>query len=130
MDGISFASLFKNPDQPYRDYVFGEMGGARSIKTKDWNLITLRYPKEIVASQNRKLKQLTGLSGGVSRAGQTHQAAFEPDQLYHLGRDPGEQKNLAGRPEHVNQLAASAELLARTVDPTLHRLNLGDAPEA
>ena len=69
LDGVSFASLFKNPDKPYRDYIFGEMGGARSIKTKDWNLITLRYPIDIIAYEDRKLKQLTGLSGGISRAG-------------------------------------------------------------
>ena len=116
MDGISFAPLFKNPDQPYRDYVFGEMGGARSIKTKDWNLITLRYPKNVVASQNRKLKQLTGLSGGVSRAGQTHKAAFEPDQLYHLGRDPGEQRNLAGKPEHASQLKKMMQTLTTVLE--------------
>ena len=104
LDGISLAPLFKNPDQPYRNYVFGEMGGARSIKTKDWNLITLRYPKDVIAYQDRKLKQLTGLSGGISRAGYTHKDAFDTDQLYHLGRDPGEQKNLAGKPEHAIQL--------------------------
>jgi arylsulfatase A-like enzyme len=116
MDGTSFAPLFKNPDQPYRDYVFGEMGGARSIKTKDWNLITLRYPKDVVASRNRKLKQLTGLSGGVSRAGQTHKAAFEPDQLYHLGRDPGEQRNLAGKPEHASQLSKMMQSLTTVLE--------------
>ena len=26
-----------------RDFVYGEMGAARSIKTKDWNYIALRY---------------------------------------------------------------------------------------
>ena len=54
---------------------------------------------------------VTGLSGGVSRAGQTHQAGFEHDQLYHLGRDPGEQKNLAGKPEHATQLKQMMQTL-------------------
>ena len=113
MDGISFAPLFKNPDKPYRDHVFGEMGGARSIKTKDWSLITLRYPKDVVASENRKLRQLTG---GISRAGDNHKAAFDADQLYHLGRDPGEQKNLAGKPEHASQLKKMMRTLSAVLE--------------
>lgn len=116
LDGISFAPLFKNPDKPYRDYVFGEMGGARSIKTKDWNLLTLRYPKDVVAYENRKLKQLTGLSGGISRAGYTHKDAFDTDQLYHLGRDPGEQENLAGKPEHAIQLKKMMRTLTTVLE--------------
>ncbi len=116
MDGVSFASLFKNPDEPYRDYVFGEMGGARSIKTKDWNLITLRYPKDVIAYNDRKLKQLTGLSGGISRAGYTHKDAFDPNQLYHLGRDPGEQENLAGKPEYAIQLKKMMRTLTTVLD--------------
>ena len=116
LDGISLAPLFKNPDQPYRDYVFGEMGGARSIKTKDWNLITLRYPKDIIAYEDRKLKQLTGLSGGISRAGYTHKYAFDTDQLYHLGRDPGEQVNLAGDPEHAIQLKKMMRTLSAVLE--------------
>ncbi|MBT3841665.1 MAG: sulfatase-like hydrolase/transferase, partial [Verrucomicrobia bacterium] len=116
LDGISLAPLFKNPNQPYRDYVFGEMGGARSIKTKDWNLITLRYPKDIIAYEDRKLKQLTGLSGGISRAGYTHKYAFDTDQLYHLGRDPGEQVNLAGDPEHAIQLKKMMRTLSAVLE--------------
>ena len=116
LDGISFAHLFKNPDKPYRDYVFGEMGGARSIKTKDWNLITLRYPKDVIAYEDRKLKQLTGLSGGISRAGYTHKDAFDTDQLYHLGRDPGEQVNLAGHPEHAIQLKKMMRTLSAVLE--------------
>ena len=116
LDGISLAPLFKNPNQPYRDYVFGEMGGARSIKTKDWNLITLRYPKDIIAYEDRKLKQLTGLTGGISRAGYTHKYAFDTDQLYHLGRDPGEQVNLAGDPEHAIQLKKMMRTLSAVLE--------------
>ncbi|MFT4691955.1 MAG: hypothetical protein ACKVHO_08325 [Verrucomicrobiia bacterium] len=92
------------------------MGGARSIKTKDWNLITLRYPKDVIAYENRKLKQLTGLSGGISRAGYTHKDAFDTDQLYHLGRDPGAQENLAGHPEHAIQLKKMMQTLTTVLE--------------
>lgn len=112
MDGKSFASLFKNPDQPYRDFVYGEMGGARSIKTKEWNLITLRYPEELLAYEGRQVKRLAGLSGGISRAGYKHKHAFDIDQLYHFTKDPEEQKNLADSPEHADQLKKMKQKLA------------------
>lgn len=115
MDGKSFASLFKKPNEPYRNYVYGEMGGARSIKTKEWNLITLRYPKEVLAFEGRKIKQLSGLSGGISRAGYTHKHAFETDQLYNFAQDPKEQKNLAGDPEHASQLKKMKRTLKRVL---------------
>ncbi len=115
MDGTSFSSLFKTPHKPYRDYVYGEMGSARSIKTKEWGLITLRYPAEIVALDGRKIKQLGGLSGGISRAGNTHKHAFEADQLYNFAQDPAEQNNLAYNPEYATQLKTMKELLTLTL---------------
>lgn len=116
IDGKSFASLFKTPSKPYRDYVYGEMGSARSIKTKEWNLITLRYPEEILANEGRKLKQLAGLSGGISRAGYTHKHAFDTDQLYNFMQDPEEQKNLANSPEHAAQLEKMKRTLAKVLN--------------
>lgn len=115
IDGKSFASLFKKPNEPYRDYVYGEMGGARSIKTKEWNLITLRYPEEVLANEGRKIKQLAGLSGGISRAGYSHKHAFETDQLYNFVQDPKEQKNLAGNPEHAAQFKKMKQALAKVL---------------
>ena len=117
LDGISLAPLFKNPDQPYRNYVFGEMGGARSIKTKDWNLITLRYPKDIIAYQDRKLKQLTGLSGGISRAGQTHKACLRaPISSITSDGIPANRVNLAGKPEHASQLKKMMQTLTTVLE--------------
>ena len=117
MDGKSFASLFKKPDEPYRDYVYGEMGAARSIKTKEWSLITLRYPKEILARKGRTIKQLAGLSGGISRAGYAHKNAFDTDQLYNFLQDPKEQSNLADDPEYASELRK----MKRTLTAVLKR---------
>ena len=102
LDGVSLVPLFQDPDKAVREYVYGEMGPARSIKTKEWNYIALRYTREQIAairSQHRSVKQLMGLSGGVSRA-RIYPHAFDPDQLYDLVNDPPEQKNVATRPEH------------------------------
>ncbi|MEM1221831.1 MAG: sulfatase-like hydrolase/transferase [Verrucomicrobiota bacterium] len=115
MDGKSFASLFKAPNEPYRDYAYGEMGGARSIKTKEWSLITLRYPEEVITLEGRKIKQLAGLSGGISRAGYTHKGAFDTNQLYNLLQDPKEQNNLAGNPEYSAQLKEMKQTLTQVL---------------
>lgn len=115
MDGKSFASLFNSPNKPYRDFVYGEMGSARSIKTKEFSLITLRYPEEIVSLDGRKVKQLAGLSGGISRAGHRHKHAFDPDQLYNHTQDPEEQVNLASNPEYASTLKEMKETLTHVL---------------
>ena len=59
------------------------MGPARSIKTKDWNYVALRYTTEqieAIRSKHRSVKQLMGLSGGVSRA-RVHRDAFDTDLI-------------------------------------------------
>lgn len=116
IDGVSLATLFADPDAGVRDYVYGEMGAARSIKTKEWNYISLRYTKDQIASLKtsraaRFSKTLLGLSGGISRSAAGHPGAFDVDQLYHLGRDPSEQKNLAANPEFKRQLERMQGLL-------------------
>jgi len=105
-NGVSIAPLFDDAHTSVRDFVYGEMGPARSIKTKQWNYIALRYTEEqIVAirSEHRSVKQLMGLSGGVSRASDNPHA-FDSDQLYQLQRDSTELENVAGDPAFENQL--------------------------
>jgi arylsulfatase A-like enzyme len=114
LDGVSLAPLFQEPDKPVRDYVYGEMGPSRSIKTKEWSYLALRYTKEqieTVRSGSRAVKQLLGLSGGVSRA-KDRPDAFSYDQLYHLANDPQEKENLADNPEHREALDKLKEQLA------------------
>ena len=41
--------LFQAPHEPVREYVYGEIGAARSIKTKTHSYIALRYTREQVA---------------------------------------------------------------------------------
>lgn len=105
-DGVSMTSLFEDSATPIREYVYGEMGPARSIKTKDWNYIALRYTAEqikSIKSGHRSVKRLMGLSGGVSRA-RDYPHAFDPDQLYDLSADPGEKRNVALKSGYDEQL--------------------------
>ncbi len=108
MDGVSLAPLLKAPHQPVREYVYAEIGAARSIKTKTHSYIALRYTREQVAGvqeqHRRHLKAMTGLSGGVSRSIATHPHAYTGDQLYDLKRDPDAQNNLATQRRHAKTL--------------------------
>ena len=114
MDGINIAPLFANPNKSVREYVYGEIGAARSIKTKDWNYISLRYTRNQIDSvrsnERRIMKKLQGLSGGISR-GMKNPNAFNYDQLYNLSKDPKEQNNLAQHPECKNVLDKMKKLL-------------------
>ncbi|MEK6233176.1 MAG: sulfatase-like hydrolase/transferase, partial [Planctomycetales bacterium] len=113
IDGVAMAPLFDDPTQPIRQSVYSEMGPARSIKTKDWNYIALRYSKEqiqAIRSDARSVKKLMGLSGGVSRA-RTRRGAFDLDQLYDLRADPDEKSNVAGDPANQSRLREMQRLL-------------------
>ena len=108
INGVSLKPLFQAPNKPVRSHVYSEIGAARSIKTKDYSYIALRYTKEQVQGvreENRRyLRGMTGLSGGVSRSIATHPRAYTDNQLYDLKRDPDAQKNLAGYPNHARTL--------------------------
>ena len=99
-----------------RKYVYSEIGAARSIKTRDYSYITLRYTKDQVSgvrdNSRRHIKSMTGLGGGVSRSIVTHPHAYSDDQLYDLKADPDAQKNLASRQRHSDTLKRMQELLA------------------
>lgn len=114
IDGVSMAPLFADPQKPVRDYVYNEMGPARSVKTRNWSYVSLRYTTDQIDSvrsgDNRVIKKLQGLSGGVSR-GREKPNAFDYDQLYNLAEDPLERNNLALNSKYQSKLKEMKELL-------------------
>ena len=120
MDGISIRPIFKDPRNSIRDFVYAEQGPARSVKTKDWSYITIRYTADQIEQTQGKraargYKLLSGLSGGVSRAASQHPGAFDSDQLYDLSADANEQVNLANKPEHAKRVQKMQQMLVATL---------------
>lgn len=116
VDGISFTTLFKDPNKPIRDYVYSELGAARSVKTKDWNYISLRYTKEQVEGIRNNdrgiLKAVCGLSGGFARGGDLP-GGKDMNQLYNLQKDKLEMKNHADNPEYKKILDGMKKMLSQ-----------------
>lgn len=106
IDGLSFKSVLFGNQKPLRNSLFGELGHARAIKTKDWKYIAVRYPPELQQKidQGERFESFTGDSiplpyltrnkhlGHYASIRNPHY--FERDQLYHLTEDPEENTNL------------------------------------
>ena len=106
LDGVSLKKVLKGNKKPVHDYLFFEMGYARSVMTKDWKYISVRYDKQ---KQHRINKGLTfkGWKGAelqypyYTRNGHLGNIAskssafyFDADQVFDLVKDPRETKNI------------------------------------
>lgn len=119
IDGVSLLPLLKDSSHSVRDFVYGEQGPVRSVKTKDWGYQAIRYSADQITEYSKRdkyAKQLLGLSGGISRAARVHPGAFDADQLYHYRIDPEEQTNLAGNPENEAQLKQMQSYLKQALE--------------
>ena len=106
LDGVSLKKVLKGTKKPVHDYLFFELGYARSVMTKDWKYISVRYDKQ---KQNRINKGLTfkgwkgielqypyytrnGHLGNI--ASKSSAFYFDSDQVFDLVKDPRETKNI------------------------------------
>ncbi|KGL60443.1 sulfatase, S1-51 family [Polaribacter sp. Hel1_33_49] len=106
LDGVSLKKVLKGTKKPVHDYLFFEMGYARSVMTKDWKYISVRYDKQ---KQNRinRGRTFKGWKGAelqypyYTRNGHLGNIAskssafyFDADQVFDLVKDPRETENV------------------------------------
>ncbi|NDV61589.1 sulfatase-like hydrolase/transferase [Puniceicoccales bacterium CK1056] len=110
INGVSIASVLAGSSAPIRSEAYSEIGYARSIRTLDWKLVSLRYPVSVQQQVDAGFLwndystglpthprpyyiQNTGLSNGPAT---DYPGYFDDDQLYDLNADPTERINLFG----------------------------------
>lgn len=104
-DGVSLKKVLKGDINPVHDYLFFELGYARSVMTKDWKYIAVRYDEQKQRRINKGFL-FNGWKGSkierpyYTRNGHLGNIAsksspfyFDSDQLFDLVNDPREEKN-------------------------------------
>ena len=147
-DAVDLSPLLSGAKTDVRDFVYGELGATRAVRTKDWKYIAFREPRpltEMSLEQRQNIltkyneyrlsvgretwtadpmapfPHMSFIPGGddvEQRVMAKHSHYFDRDQLYNLKDDPNEQTNLAGNPEYQQTLK---EMLDRLI-PVLEAL--------
>jgi arylsulfatase A-like enzyme len=134
-DGVSFRLVLEGRTEELHESLYFEMGYTRAVIKGKWKYLALRYPKRAQEmTPEQRAKVLAGFNarqrehdkrvitedptspfshislipgGGGAEAASTgkYPGYYDADQLYDLSRDPREQKNLAGDPQHAAVLA-------------------------
>lgn len=105
MDGKNAAPILRDPTDTamiHEDLYF-EFGYTRGILYKNWKYIALRYPDELIRNMKEgKVSRAYGNRGtlSVEPSFERYPHYFDPDQLFNIKKDPGEQHNLAYDPEY------------------------------
>ena len=136
-DGVSFRPALEGGPWKDRDALFFELGFTRGVLIGTWKYIAVRYPPnaealvdlrkpeeyapiaKIIAQKAGPNPPPYGHIGGNNNEFKTlkgQAAYFDADQLYDLSIDPGEQVNLAKKPEHAAKLAEMKTALKAHLD--------------
>jgi arylsulfatase A-like enzyme len=133
-DGRSFRPLLNGDSGPIHDSLYFEMGFTRAVVKGDWKYLALRYPQranqmsaeeraQLLARFNARQREhdkrvitedptqpfshislIPGGAGAEAASTGRKPGYYDADQLYHLSRDPTEQRNLALDPQYARKL--------------------------
>ncbi len=118
IDGVSRWRQIQGESDDREDMYF-EWGNTRAVRTKRWKYIAFRpRQKELEAMKTGEAERAYSMSGKPNADYPMHHYPhyFEPDQLYDLEADPGEQSNVAGDRRHADVLADMQTKLRRYLD--------------
>jgi len=143
MDGKSLMPLLRGERSRIHDSLYFEIGFTRAVCTEKWKYLAFRIPpsRQLTPEQRRKMLeryaarkmrnedkvvtnkpdeplshlgypggQNTEQHGPMKRYGKVY---YDPDQLFDLEADPGEQNNLAADPAHKQTLEMMQALLRK-----------------
>lgn len=106
-------------DDPDRDDLYFEWGYTRAVATRKWKYIAWRQPQRMVDAMKSgatdKAYDMIGRFGSMLQA-RRYAHYWDPDQLYDLEEDPGEQHNLAHDLAHAEVLAGMRARLQGYLD--------------
>ena len=128
-DGISLKSIIETGSGEAHSSLFGELGYSRSVKTKEWKYIAIRYPENV---QNKidngetfngwqeeilDYPYLTRNSHLGHYAAKNNPHYFELDQLYDLNADSAETVNVIDQhPDVVADMRAQLSTYLRSFE--------------
>ncbi len=118
-DGRSFLPAITGEKEEIREDLYFEWGFTRAVRTRRWKYIAFRHtPEQIAAMKTGGVDMAFAMNGkpGPDFPMHMHPRYFDPDQLYDLENDPGEQKNLADNPQYAEVLAGMKSRLRRYLD--------------
>ena len=117
MDGMSFKNVLLGDSDPIREFIVGELGHSRAIKTKEWKYIAVRYPEDLqrridagekflgFKGDEMDLPYLTRNAHLGYHASKVNPHYFDANQLYDLKQDPQETENVFRQnPEVAEQM--------------------------
>lgn len=121
-DGISLKTIIETGNGEAHASLFGELGYARAVKTKEWKYIAVRYPEDVQGKIDRG-ETFTGYQGEILDypyltqnshlgyyAARKNPHYFELDQLYDLQADSAETVNVFN--QHPAVVSQMRELLS------------------
>lgn len=131
VDGLSLAPVLGAEAGSPRSVVYSEIGYAKAVRTDDWKLIALRYPSSVLAQisagflwddhqsgqpEHPRPYYISNSSLGDGPA-RSFPGYFDDLQLYAVGSDPREQRNVQASHAGVvvdmkKRLAGVADLIA------------------
>ena len=141
MDGTSFLPILEGREEKIRDSLFFEMGYTRGVLKDGYKYIALRYPPKIAdMTREERQARLDRMNDNLRERGRPvhtedpmqpfghlmpvpggHDAEqgavkayphyYDPDQLYDLAEDPGEQRNVWGEEGRAERQEALRDLM-------------------
>ncbi|MBI5723739.1 MAG: sulfatase-like hydrolase/transferase [Planctomycetes bacterium] len=131
IDGIDRWKQISGAAGEDREDLFFEFGYCRAVRTGKWKYIALRYPRKLL--DDMQAGRVEKAYDHIGRFDMTLQIKRYPhfwdqDQLYDLAGDPGEQKNLAGDPQHAGILKGMQARLKKYLDRIGRPFDLADQP--